>query len=183
MNINQTSPLFILIVVILMTETKNVFIGILAMILGFIVILFPLISISTFSLIAGVSIIFLGIWILAQALKTKSLAAGIADLIIAIIAIVLGIVFIGDIKAFQFFSALALYIVGLFVALSGLSSLSSGGAKGKAIGVLGIILGVLFIVIGTYAYNPLVLAAFIGAFLIIAGLMEIFDLFSNEKQE
>jgi uncharacterized membrane protein HdeD (DUF308 family) len=166
-----------------MTETKNVFVGILAVILGLIVILFPLISVSTFSVIAGVGILFLGIWILAQAFKTKSLATGIADLIIAIFAIILGIVFIGDIKAFQFFSALALYIVGAFVALSGLSSLSSGGTKGKAIGVLGIILGVLFIVIGTYAYNPLVLAAVIGAFFIIAGIMEIFDLFSeiNDK--
>ncbi len=165
-----------------MTKTKNVFVGILAVILGLIVILFPLISVSTFSLIAGVSIIFLGIWILAQAFKTKSLAAGIADLIIAIFAIILGIVFIGDIKAFQFFSALALYLVGTFVALSGLTSLSGEGTKGKAMGVLGIILGVLFIVIGTYAYNPLILAAVIGAFLIIAGIMEIFDLFDSENK-
>jgi len=166
-----------------MTETKNVFVGILAVLLGLIVILFPLISVSTFSLIAGVSIIFLGIWILAQAFKTKSLAAGIADLIIAIFAIMLGIVFMGDIKAFAFFSSIAIYIVGLFVALSGLSSLSGKGAKGKAIGVLGIIMGVLFIVIGTYAYNPLVLAAVIGAFLIIAGIMEIFGLFSSDKEK
>jgi uncharacterized membrane protein HdeD (DUF308 family) len=166
-----------------MNETKNVFVGVLAIILGLIVIVFPLISVSTFSVIAGVGIIFLGIWILAQSCKTESLAAGIADLIIAIFAIMLGIVFIGDIKAFQFFSSLALYIVGLFVALSGLTSLSGEGTKGKAIGILGIILGVLFIVMGTYAYNPLVLAAIIGAFLIIAGIMEIFDLFGaiNKK--
>jgi uncharacterized membrane protein HdeD (DUF308 family) len=164
-----------------MTATRNIFVGILAVILGLIVILFPLISISTFSFIAGVGIIFLGIWILGQSFKAKGLAEGIADLIIALFAIMLGIVFMGDIKAFQFFSSLALYIVGLFVALSGLSSLSGGGAKGKAIGVLGIILGVLFIVIGTYAYNPLVLAAVIGAFLIIAGIMEIFDLFGEIK--
>lgn len=166
-----------------MTGTKNVFVGILAVILGLIVILFPLISVSTFSVIAGVGIIFLGIWILAQSFKAKSLAAGIADLIIAIFAIMLGIVFIGDIKAFAFFSSLALYIVGLFVALSGLSALSVEGTKGKALGVLGIILGVLFIVIGTYAYNPLVLAAVIGGFLIIAGVMEIFDILGSETKK
>jgi uncharacterized membrane protein HdeD (DUF308 family) len=160
-----------------MNETTNAFVGILAIISALIVIVFPLISVFTFSAIAGVGIIFLGIWILAQSFKTENLAAGIADLIMAIFAIVLGIVFIGDIKAFEFFSSLALYIVGLFVALSGLTSLSGEGTKGKAIGVLGIILGVLFIVMGTYAYNPLVLAAIIGAFLIIAGIMEIFDLF------
>jgi len=168
-----------------MNKTKNVFVGILAIILGLIVIFFPLISVFTFSAIAGVGIIFLGIWILAQSFKSKSLVAGIANLILAIFAIMLGIVFIGDIKAFEFFSSLALYIVGLFVALSGLTSLSGEGTKGKAIGILGIILGVLFIVMGTYAYNPLVLAAIIGAFLIIAGIMEIFDLFGaiNKKGE
>jgi membrane protein HdeD len=86
----------------------------------------------------------------------------------------MGIVFIGDIKAFEFFTFIALYVVGFFIALAGITSLISGeGVKGKAIGALGIIIGILFVIIGTYAANPLVLAAMIGAFLIIAGIIEI----------
>jgi membrane protein HdeD len=158
-----------------MNEGKNVLLGILGIILGVIVIVFPLISVFTVNAIAGIGIIFVGIWILLKSLKNDSIAAGVAGLIIAVFAIMMGIVFIGDIKAFEFFSFIALYIVGFFVALAGLESLISGeGLKGKGIGALGILIGILFVVLGSFVANPLVLAALIGAFLILAGLIEIF---------
>ncbi len=159
-----------------MEEGKNLLFGILGILLGLIVIIFPLISIFTVNAIAGIGIIFVGIWIIVKSLKSESIAAGVAGLIIAVFAIMMGIVFIGDIAAFQFFSFIALYIVGFFIALAGVESLISGkGVKGKGTGVLGIIIGILFVVIGTYAANPLVLAALIGAFLIIAGIVEILE--------
>jgi uncharacterized membrane protein HdeD (DUF308 family) len=158
-----------------MANEKNLLLGILGILLGIIVIVFPLISIFTVNAIAGIGIIFVGIWILIKSLKNESIAAGVAGLIVAVFAIMMGIVFIGDIKAFEFFTFIALYVVGFFLALAGLESIISGkGSKARAIGALGIILGILFVVIGTYAANPLVLAALIGAFLIIAGLLEIF---------
>ncbi len=157
-----------------MVNEKNLLLGILGILLGIIVIVFPLISIFTVNAIAGIGIIFIGIWILIKSLKNDSLAAGVAGLIVAVFAIMMGIVFIGDIKAFEFFTFIALYVVGFFIALAGITSLISGeGLKGKATGALGIIIGILFVIIGTYAANPLVLAALIGAFLIIAGIIEI----------
>jgi uncharacterized membrane protein HdeD (DUF308 family) len=159
-----------------MEEGRNLLFGILGILLGLIVIIFPLISIFTVNAIAGIGVIFVGVWIIVKSLKNDSVAAGVAGLIIALFAIMLGIVFIGDIKAFEFFSFIALYIVGFFIALAGVESLISGkGAKGKGIGILGIIIGILFVVIGTFAANPLVLAALIGAFLIIAGIVEILE--------
>ena len=165
-----------------MAESKNVFIGILAIILGLIIIMFPLISVFTVSDIVGIGIIFLGIWLILHGFKIweKNLAGAVADLILAVFAIIFGIVFIADIKAFEFFTFIALYIVGFFIALAGVTSLISGeGIKGKAIGALGIIIGILFVAIGSYVNNPLVLAAIIGAFLIIAGILEIFDKFEE----
>jgi uncharacterized membrane protein HdeD (DUF308 family) len=159
-----------------MEEGRNLLLGILGILLGLIVIIFPLISIFTVNAIAGIGVIFVGVWIIVKSLKNDSIAAGVAGLIIALFAIMLGIVFIGDIKAFEFFSFIALYIVGFFIALAGVESLISGkGAKGKGTGILGIIIGILFVVIGTFAANPLVLAALIGAFLIIAGIVEILE--------
>ncbi len=158
-----------------MKEGNNVIIGILGILLGLIVIVFPLISVFTVNAIAGIGIIFVGIWILLKSLKNNSIVAGIAGLIVAVFAIMMGIVFIGDIKAFEFFSFIALYIVGFFLVLAGLESIISGkGIKNKGVGVLGIIIGILFAIIGTYAANPFVLAALIGAFLIIAGFIELF---------
>jgi uncharacterized membrane protein HdeD (DUF308 family) len=158
-----------------MESGRNVLFGVLGILMGLIVIVFPLISVVTVNAIAGIGIIFVGIWIMIKSLKNDSIAAGVAGLIVAVFAIMMGIVFIGDIKAFEFFTFIALYVVGFFLALAGLESLISGkGFKAKGIGVLGIILGILFVIIGTYAGNPLVLAALIGAFLIIAGIIEIF---------
>jgi membrane protein HdeD len=157
-----------------MSEGKNVIIGILGILLGLIVIVFPLISVFTVNAIAGIGLVFVGIWILLKSLKNESIAAGIAGLIVAVFAIMMGIVFIGDVKAFEFFSFIALYIVAFFLVLAGIESLISGkGLKGKGIGALGIVIGIIFAIIGTFAANPLVLAALIGAFLIIAGIIEL----------
>lgn len=167
-----------------MNENRNVFIGILAILLGLIVIFFPLISVFTINDIAGIGIIFLGIWFIAQSFNTGSFAAGIAGLLLAIFAFILGIVFIKDIKALEFFTFIALYIVGFFIILAGLTSLISGKElKNKVIGALGVIIGILFIVVGSYVSNPLVLAAIIGAFLIIAGIIEVFGLLGENKNE
>jgi membrane protein HdeD len=160
-----------------MNEGRNVLIGILAIILGLFVIVFPLISVSAFSVLAGVGILVLGIWLLVQAFKVwgKNLAAAIANLILAFIAMAFGIVFIGNIEAFSFIIFLALYIVGLFLIITGITALFSGtDLKAKVTGLLGIIFGILYLVLGVYVGNPLYLAVIIGAFLIIAGIMEIF---------
>ena len=86
-----------------MEEGRNVMIGILGILLGLIVIIFPLISVFTVNAIAGIGLIFVGIWILIKSLKNSSIAAGVAGLIVAVFAIMMGIVFIGDIKAFEYY--------------------------------------------------------------------------------
>ena len=49
-----------------MAENKNVLLGIVAIILGLIVIAFPMISIFTVSILAGLGDLALGIWFLIQ---------------------------------------------------------------------------------------------------------------------
>ncbi|MDD1775116.1 MAG: DUF308 domain-containing protein [Methanobacterium sp.] len=163
---------------------RNVSVGIIAIILGLIVIIFPLVSDFTLSILAGLGIIFLGFWLIYQGYKSwsKNPAAGIASLILAFFAIALGIVFIGNIQALSFITFLTVYIVGFFLIITGLTSLfTDSGLKAKAIGILGVILGILFMIMGIYLGNPLFLAIIIGAFLIIAGIMEIFVLPPAEK--
>jgi membrane protein HdeD len=160
-----------------MAEGKNMLIGIVAIILGILVIAFPLISVLTFSVLTGLGILFLGIWFLVQSFKVwgKNLAAGIADLLLGIFALMFGIVFIGNVAAFAFLTFLGLYIIAFFLIVAGLTALFSGtDLKARVVGILGVILGILYMVLGAYAANPLFLAVIIGAFLIIAGIMEIF---------
>lgn len=156
-----------------MAKGGNVLLGILAIILGFLVIIFPLLSVFTVSVIAGIGILFLGIWLLIQSFGVWETSKGIsiAYLILGILAIIVGIGLFGNILAFSFLVSLWLYIAGFFLIISGILSLfAKEGTPGKGSGVLGIILGVLYMVLAAYAWNPLYLAIIIGIWLIVDGI-------------
>ncbi len=157
-----------------MAEGHNVLLGILAIILGILIIVFPLISVFTLSVLLGIGIIFLGIWFFVQMSRVwaSSKAASIAYLILGIIGIIAGIGLIGNIVALAFLSSFILYLAGFFILISGILTLFTGaGAAGKGIGVLGVILGILFIYLGLYPIlAPFYLAFIIGIWLIFDGI-------------
>jgi membrane protein HdeD len=156
---------------------SNVWSGIFAILLGILIIAFPLFSVFTLSVLTGLGLIFIGFWLIAMAFGTWSSSKGmsIAALILGIIGIVIGIGLFGSIMAFSIFVSLAIYLVGFFLVLAGIFALLSGmGPSGRWGGLLGIIMGIIYIIVGFYALNPLYLAALIGIFLIISGIFQIF---------
>lgn len=156
-----------------MVKEGNVLLGVLAIILGLLVIIFPLFSVFTVSVIAGIGILFLGIWLLIQSFADWEVSKGtsIVYLILGILAIIVGIGLFGNILAFSFLVSLWLYIAGFFLIFSGIMSLfAKAGMAGKSSGSLGIILGILYIVLASYAWNPYYLALLIGVWLIVDGI-------------
>jgi len=156
-----------------LAKEGNMFLGILAIILGLLVIIFPLFSVFTVSVIAGIGILFLGIWLLIQSFAywEGSKGTSIAYLILGILAIIVGIGLFGNILAFSFLVSLWFYIAGVFLIFSGIMSLfAKAGMAGKGSGVLGIILGILYMILASYAWNPYYLAFLIGIWLIIDGI-------------
>ncbi|KAF5073597.1 DUF308 domain-containing protein [Methanobacterium aggregans] len=160
-----------------MAEGKNVLLGIFAIILGLLVMAFPLISVFTASVLAGFTLIILGIWLFVQSFETweTSKAMSIASLILGVLAVIVGIGLFGRIVAFSIFAGLWFYIGGFFLVITGILSLfSDGSTTSKGAGGAGIILGILYMILGMYAWNPYYLAMLIGLWLIIAGIMEFF---------
>lgn len=160
-----------------MAEGNNVLLGILAIILGILVIAFPLFSVFTASVLAGFAIVFLGIWLLVQSFGIwgTSKGASIAYLILGLIAIVGGIGLFGSVLAFSFLASFWLYFAGFFLIISGIMSFFvKDDTVNKGVGGLGIILGILYMILGAYAWNPLYLAFLIGLWLIIEGISIIF---------
>jgi uncharacterized membrane protein HdeD (DUF308 family) len=156
-----------------MAEGNNVLMGILAIILGLLVIIFPIFSVFTASVMAGFAIILLGIWLVAQSFGTWSASKGasIAYLILGIIAIVGGIGLFGSVLAFSWLVSFWLYFAGFFLIISGIMSFFvKEGTTGKGIGGIGIILGILYMILASYAWNPYYLALLIGIWLIIDGI-------------
>jgi uncharacterized membrane protein HdeD (DUF308 family) len=160
-----------------MAEGKNILLGLLAIILGIVVMAFPLISVFAVSVLAGLGILILGIWFIVQAFAIweGSKAASIAYLILGIIAIIAGIGLVGNILAFSFLASFVLYIAGFFLLISGILTLFSGeGAQVKGLGGFGIILGILYIILGMFAWDPFYLAILIGIWLIVSGIFQFF---------
>ncbi|MCK9151918.1 DUF308 domain-containing protein [Methanobacterium alcaliphilum] len=160
-----------------MAEGNNVLLGILAIILGILLISFPLIGVFAASVITGLGIIFLGIWLIAHSFGTWDInkAISIASLVLGIIGIVVGIGLFGKVIAFSIFAGMMIYLGGFFLIMLGVIDFLSGvGSSPKAKGAIGIIMGILFILIGLYAFNPIYLGSLIGVFLLIQGLFAIF---------
>ena len=154
-------------------DEKNMLMGILAIILGIVVIAFPYITIFTFSVLAGIGILILGVWFLLQTSRIweASKAASIAYLILGIIGIVAGIGMMGNIYAFSFVASFLIYLAGFLLLFSGILTLFTGtDTVGKGIGGLGVILGITYLIIGIFALNPYYLALIIGIWLIFDGI-------------
>lgn len=173
-----------------MAEGGNILLGILAIILGILVIAFPLAGIFTASVMAGLAILILGIWLLVQSFGAwdKSKGMSIVYLILGILGIFIGIDLFGGILAFSFLASFWLYLAGFFLLISGIMSLFvKDGTVGKGVGGFGIILGILYIILGVYAWNPFYLAMIIGIWLIIEGITLFFvspsDLIKMEKEQ
>lgn len=156
--------------------SKNVLPGVLAIILGLLIVAFPLLTVYTLSVLTGFGIIVIGIWLLAMCYATWMTSKGtsIAALILGIIGILVGIMLVGKIFAFSILIGLVIYIGGLFLIIAGIVALISGtGPLGRGGGVLGIILGIIYLIVGLFAFNPIYLAWLIGIFLIIMGILQV----------
>ena len=158
---------------------KSESISILAIIVGVIIIAFPMYGIIGASSILGLSILLMSIFLLVTGVseieysKTKSVLYIILGIVMLILA--LGLIF--NPSLFAFLAALTIYLAGLFLILIGLIILvtSRETRYGFWIGIIAIILGLLYIVIGTYVQNPVILGTLIGIWLILTGILTLLD--------
>lgn len=149
--------------------------GIIAIILGILIIIFPLASSFIFSIILGISFLFLGIYYLIEGYNfwNYSKAGSILYLIIGIISVILGLALMFSILGFDLFVGFYFYIIGFMLLISGIIRTISNGFK--SISILSIILGILMIILGAFAMlDPLFVPIFVGISVIIEGIDLIF---------
>lgn len=157
--------------------TNNSLLGILAIILGLLVIVFPLISVFTVSVLAGLGVLFIGIWLLSLAFGAwgTSKGLGIAYLILGILALIAGLALFGNILALSFLASFWFYFGGFFLIIAGVMGFfAREHMVHKGSNALLIVLGIIYIILGAYALNPFYLAIIIGISLIIDGITLLF---------
>ncbi|MEN6553225.1 MAG: DUF308 domain-containing protein [Methanobacterium sp.] len=150
--------------------------GLILIVLGLIIIAFPLLGILPFSLLLGISVLFLGIGLLIAGVIgiRASTTMGVVELILGIIAIILGIGIIINPGFFSFLVALLIYIAGIFLIIVGIMAFFAK-IRNKWVSIVPIILGLIYILIGSIVADPFYLGALIGIWLLITGIIMLFQ--------
>ncbi|MBQ2831836.1 DUF308 domain-containing protein [Methanobrevibacter sp.] len=158
---------------------KTKFVSLLAILLGLIIITFPLFGLIGASSLIGLSVLLMSIYLLVVGVSIidYNTSGAILDLILGILLLMLSIGLIFNPALLGFLTQITLYIAGIMLIIVAVASLINNRASryGFYIGIVGIILGVLYIIIGTYLSNPIILGILIGIWLVISGILKLMD--------
>lgn len=158
---------------------KNKFVSLLAIILGIIIIAFPMIGVIGTSSLIGLSVLLISIYLLVVgvAIIDYNKFGAIIDLILGIILLFLSLGLIFNPNLFAFLAEISLYLAGIVLIIVGVVALVNNrhARFGFYIGISGIILGLVYIIIGTYVADPIILGTLIGLWLVITGVLKIID--------
>ncbi len=143
---------------------RNQISGILSIILGLIFIICPIFSTAALSILIGLSLVFFGIAIILSGFSAF-------NIIIGILAIIVGLVFAFNITALSVLFGLQFYVIGILLILAGIVGIISDSQISKIASVLIIILGIVSFALGGFSIDqPLFAAVLIGIALIIQGI-------------
>ena len=158
---------------------KSKFISLLAIILGLLIIIFPIMGVITIADLIGLSVLLVSIYLLVVgvAIIDYNKRGAILDLALGVILLILGICLIFNPALLGFLAEITLYLAGILLIIVGLVSLINNRTSryGFYIGIAGVVLGLLYIIIGTFVADPIILGTLIGLWLVISGVLKLMD--------
>ena len=158
---------------------KTKFVSLLAILLGLIIIIFPILGLIGVSSLIGLSVLLMSIYLLVMgvAIIDYNKTGAILDLILGMLLLFLSIGLIFNTALLGFLTEITLYLAGIMLIMVAVASLINNRTSryGFYIGIAGIILGLLYIVIGTYLSDPIILGTLIGIWLVISGILKLMD--------
>ncbi|MGB8232848.1 MAG: DUF308 domain-containing protein [Methanobacterium sp.] len=146
-------------------------------VLGLIIIAFPVLGVVPFSVLTGLAVLFLGVGLITAGLTTldENMAMGIVELTLGILAIILGIGFIFNPSFFSIVAAAFVFIAGIFLIISGIVAITTRVGGSIWTGLITIVLGIVYLIVAIYVANPLYLGLLIGLWLLISGILMLFQ--------
>jgi uncharacterized membrane protein HdeD (DUF308 family) len=147
--------------------------GLILIVLGLVIIAFPLLGVIPFSVLTGLAVLFLGVGLITAGITTlaESRAMGIVELTLGVLAIILGIGFVFNPSLFSVVAAIFVFIAGLFLIISGIVALATRVGGNIWTGLIAIVLGIIYLIVAIYVANPLYLGILIGLWLLITGIL------------
>ena len=158
---------------------KTKFISLLAILLGLIIIAFPIMGVIGVSSLIGLSVLLMSVYLLVVGVSIidYNTSGAILDLFLGIVLLLLSICLIFNPALLGFLTEISLYLAGIMLIVVGLVSLINNRTSryGFYIGIAGVVLGLLYIIIGTYLADPIVLGTLIGIWLVVSGVLKLMD--------
>ena len=158
---------------------KTKFISLLAILLGLIIIAFPIMGVIGVSSLIGLSVLLMSVYLLVVGVSIidYNTSGAIIDLFLGIVLLLLSICLIFNPALIGFLTEISLYLAGIMLIVVGLVSLINNRTSryGFYIGIAGVVLGLLYIIIGTYLADPIVLGTLIGIWLVVSGILKLMD--------
>lgn len=147
--------------------------GLILIVLGLVIIAFPLLGVIPFSVLTGLAVLFLGVGLITAGITTlgESRVMGIVELTLGVLAIIMGIGFVFYPSLFSVVAAVFVFIAGLFLIISGIVALATRVGGNIWTGLIAIILGIIYLIVAIYVANPLYLGILIGLWLLITGIL------------
>ena len=147
--------------------------GLLFIILGLLLVIYPMVSSAFLSILIGFSLVCFGMSALGMGIVfSENPVYRYSSIMIGIISLIFGIIFMFFLNALPFLFSLQFFIIGFLIMFYGiLGIIYLTGTAYKALSVLGLLLGILIVVLTLFlASQPIIIAVIIGAFLIIDGV-------------
>ncbi len=157
---------------------QNKFIGILAIILGLIVLACPLVGTIGASTLIGLSIFLISIFLIAMGVNMFGFnkSGAVINIIFGIVLLILSIGLLSNFALLSFLTGISIYIAGIALIIAGILSIFSNDARfGLFTGVIGILLGLIYIGLAAYVAHPVFHGYLIGLWLIIAGIFSLVE--------
>ena len=146
-------------------------------ILGLFILIFPLLGLISLSVVTGLILLILGIGLIINGLREMGENADIRilELILGIIAFILGLGFIINPGLFSWLLGFIVWLVGIFLIIAGIIGIFTKAGESRWNGVVAIVIGLIYIIVGNLIQDPRVLGALIGLWLLIMGILMLFQ--------
>jgi uncharacterized membrane protein HdeD (DUF308 family) len=153
--------------------------SIFGILLGIIIIVFPMVGVFAASVVAGISILLLAMFLLITGMSEIDFAPkiGLISVISGILLFILSLLILFYPPLVGFLIGLNLYLVGIILMIISLIMLIGNRANkyGYWTGISGISLGIIYIITGALVEDPFILGTIVGLWLIIAGILKLSD--------
>lgn len=158
---------------------KNELMSVTSIILGIILIAFPILGYIGTNSIGGLSIILMAIYLLLNGVSEIDYQSikSIINTIIGFILLITSIFILFNPNMISSFSGITPYLVGIFLIIIGLIGIISdrNSQYGFYAGIIGIVLGLIYLLIVLFMSNPIILGSIVGLWLIICGILKFLD--------